>query len=161
MAEKPTYEEQKQRIQELEQAEFKRKKAAKASQEIERRYRNIYDNAQIGLYRSRLRDGKMVMANNRMAEIFGYLNAEEFLVEYAVIEHSEYPEMRDKLLEIVREYGKVTNFEAPVKKDDGSTIWLQLSGTLSSEEGFYEGVATDITASKLAEQELRQHLLNT
>ena len=154
MAEKPTYEELEQRIQELEQAEFRRKRAGEALPENVKRYKNIYDNAQIGLYRSRLRDGKMVMANHRMAEIFGYQHAKEFLVKYVALEPSEYQEMSDKLLGIIRDYGKITNFEAPVKKDDGSTIWLQISGTLSSEEGFYEGVAADITASKLAEQEL-------
>jgi PAS domain S-box-containing protein len=155
MAEKPTYEELEQRIQELEQVEFNRKRAEKAWQESERNYKNIFDNVQVGLFRSRLSDGKMVMANKRMAALLSYPNAEECLEKYVAIEHYEYPELRDKLVETIHEHGKVTNFEAPIKKDDGSVMWLQFSGSLSSEEGYFEGVATDMTASKLAEEQLR------
>ena len=155
MPEKPTYGELELRIQELEQVEFKCKRSEKALQESVKRYRNIFDNAQVGLYRSRLSDGKIVMANNRMAEILGYENTEECLAKYVAIEHYEYPELRSKMVEIIYDQGKVTNFEAPIRKDDGSILWLQFSGALSSEENFFEGVATDITASKLAEKELR------
>ncbi len=132
------------------------KQAEEALRESEKKYRNIFNNAQAGLYRSRLRDGKMVMVNNRMAEIFGYKNAEECVEKYVALEHYVYPEMRDRLVEIIGERGKVTNFEAPIRKDDGSIIWIQFSGILSSEEGYLEGVAIDITERKKAEDALRE-----
>ncbi|MBW2429874.1 MAG: PAS domain S-box protein [Deltaproteobacteria bacterium] len=156
MSEKPTYKELEQRIKELEKDAVKCKQIEEALRESERRYRNIYDNAQVGLYRSRLQDGKMVMANNRMAKMFGYKNAEECVSKYVAIDHYVYPEMRNKLIEIMSEHGKVTNFEAPIRRDDGSIMWVQFSGILSSEEGCFEGVATDITISKLAEMKLRE-----
>jgi len=132
------------------------KLAEEARRESEKRYRNIYDNAQVGLYRSRIRDGKIVMANHRMAEIFGYETPEECVAKYVAIEHYVYPELREKLVEIIRKEGKVTNFEVPIKKDDGSIIWIQFSGILSEEEGCFEGVATDITARRHAEEALRE-----
>ena len=122
----------------LKQEIDERKRAKDVVRESERKYRNIYDNAQIGLFRSRLEDGKMVMANNRMAEIFGYKDAEECVSNYVAAEHWVYPEVRDKLVETMREHGKVTKFEAPIRKDDGSIIWIQFSGTLSSEEDYFE-----------------------
>jgi PAS domain S-box-containing protein len=156
MSEKPTYEELQQGVKELEKEAAKCRQIEETLRESERRYRNVYDNAQVGLYRSRLKDGKMVMANNRMAEMFGYKNAEECVLNYVAIDHYVHPEMRDTLIEIMREHGKVTNFEAPIRRDDGSILWLQFSGILSSGEGYFEGVATDITISKLAEKTLRE-----
>ncbi len=131
-----------------------RKQVEEALRESEGRYRNIYDNALVGLFRSRLKDGNIVMANDRMAEMFGYENAEECVAKYVAIEHYVHQEMRDELLEIMREHGQVTNFETAIRKDDGSITWVQFSGILSSEEGCFEGVATDITELKKAEQEL-------
>jgi PAS domain S-box-containing protein len=64
--------------------------------------------------------------------------------------------MRDKMLETLLENGEVTNFEAPIKKEDGSIMWVQFSGKLTSQEGFFEGVATDITERKQAEESLRE-----
>ena len=96
MSENPTYEELKRRIKELEKETAKCRQIEEALRESERRYRNIYDNAQVGLYRSRLEDGKMVMANHRMAEMFGDKNAEECVAKYVAIDHYVYPEMRDK-----------------------------------------------------------------
>ncbi len=138
----------------LKQEIDERKQAKDVVRESERKYRNIYDNAQIGLYRNRLKDGKMVMANERMAEIFGYKNAEECVSKFVAREHYVYPEMRDKLLETMHEHGKVTKFEAPIRRDDGSIIWIQFSGTLSSEEDYFEGIVADITERKRAEEDL-------
>jgi PAS domain S-box-containing protein len=89
-----------------------------------------------------------------MAEMLGYRNAKECIEKCFAIEHYMDPEFRDKFEGIIHEHGKITNFEAPINKDDSSKIWLQISGTVSSEEGIFEGVVTDITASKLAEEKL-------
>ena len=109
MAEKPSYEELARKVEELQENAAKIQQAEKTLQESEKRYRNIYDNAQVGLYRSRVRDGKIVMVNNRMAEIFGYQNTEECIAKYITAEHYVHPETRDKLLEILHEHGKFTN----------------------------------------------------
>jgi PAS domain S-box-containing protein len=106
------------------------------------------------LYRSWIIDGKIEMANDRMAEMFGYNNSEECIAKYIAIEHYEYPDMRDELVGMIREHGEVKNFEAPIRKDDGSIIWVQFSGTISSDKQFFEGVATDITERKRSEEAL-------
>lgn len=133
-----------------------RKHAEDALKESEEKYRNIYDNTQIGLYRSRLSDGKMLMVNNRMADMFGYDSPEKAVAEYVASEHYVIPGTREKLLDILRENGKVTNFEALFTKRDGSEIWFQFSGTLVPEKGYFEGVATDVTERKQAEEKIRE-----
>jgi len=64
--------------------------------------------------------------------------------------------MRNELVETIYEQGRVTNFEVPIRKDDGAIIWIQFSGTLSPEDGFFEGVVADITARRQAEEALRE-----
>ncbi len=133
-----------------------RKRAEEALRESEEKYRTIYDNAQVGLYRSRLSDGKMIIVNRRMAEMFGYDSPEACASDYVASEHYVDPEARGKLLAIMREHGKFNNFEALVTKRDGSPIWIQYSGILFPEMGFFEGVATDITERKQAEEALKE-----
>ena len=142
--------------EELKQEITERKQAEKALRESEDKYRNIYHNTQVGLYRSRLSDGKMLMVNNRMAEIFGYDSPEKTVAEYVASEHYVDPGAREKLLDIISEHNKFTNFETLMTKRDGSPVWIQYSGTLVSEKGYFEGVATDITEQKKAEKALRE-----
>lgn len=156
MSKKPSYEDLEKRITELEKKAAGNKRLEEALRESERRYRNIYDNAQVGLYRSRLKDGKMLMANNRMAEMCGYKNAEECTAKYVAVDHYVDPERRDELVKILREHGRVSNFEVPIRKDDGTVMWLQFSGALLPGRDCFEGVAIDITSGKLAEKTLRE-----
>ena len=131
-----------------------RKVAEDALLESEEKYRTIYNNTQVGLYRSRLSDGKMLMVNNRMAEIFGYDSPEDAVADYVASEHYVDPGTREELLDIMREHGKFTNFESRITRLDGSVVWIQYSGTLVPEKGYFEGVATDITEQKAAEEAL-------
>jgi PAS domain S-box-containing protein len=156
MIEKPSYRELEQRVKALAREAAKCKQIERALRESESRYKNIYDNAQVGLYRARVNDGKMLMANQRMAEMFGYQSAEECVSKYVAVDHYVYPEMRDNLVRILREQGEVTNFEVPIRKDDGSILWIQFSGVVSPDQDYFEGVAIDITASKTAEKTLRE-----
>ena len=156
MSNKPTYEDLEKRVKELEKEAARCRQMEQALRESELRYRKIIDNVQVGFYRSRLKDGKMVMANDRMAEMIGYKNAGECIDKYVAIDHYVDTEMRIKLLEMLREHGEVSNFEVPIRKDDGSVMWLQFSGSLSPEDECFEGVAIDITTSKLAEKTLRE-----
>ena len=71
MSKKPAYEELEQRIQELEQVESELKTAEKALREIEERYKNFFENALAGLFRSRLSDGMFIEMNSKAAEQLG------------------------------------------------------------------------------------------
>jgi PAS domain S-box-containing protein len=75
MAEKPTYEELEQRIQELEQAEFKRKRTEKAMAESENRYRSFVKNFQGIAFRGRM-DFTPIFFHGAVEEITGYTERE-------------------------------------------------------------------------------------
>jgi len=133
-----------------------RKQAEEALRESEKKYRTIFNNAQVGLYRSRFKDGKMLIVNDRMAKIFGYESQEEAVADYVASEHYVDPGARERLMAIVREHGKFANFETQMTRRDNSTVWIQYSGVLFPEKGHFEGVATDITERKQAEESLRK-----
>jgi PAS domain S-box-containing protein len=119
--------------------------------ESQKKYKYIYDNVQVGLFKSRLVDGKIVMANNKMANMFGYKNPEECIAKYVAIEHYVYPEIRDQMVNSIREHGQFDNFETQIKRDDDSIIWILFSGIVASEKGLFEGFASDITQRKHTE----------
>lgn len=50
--------------------------------ESEETYRNLFQNAQVGLFRTRISDGKILESNDQLARMFGYENREEFIEEY-------------------------------------------------------------------------------
>ena len=66
---KPTYEELEKRIQELEQAEFKHKRADRALQESQDRYRRVVEDMPV-LICSFLPGGKITFVNKAYCEYF-------------------------------------------------------------------------------------------
>ena len=128
-----------------------RKQAEEALKESEEKYRSIYENTQVGLYRTRISDGKLVMANDAMAKMFGFDSAEEATAKYITSEHYVDPGTRGRLLGAIQKYGGFDNFEACLTRNDGIARWFQYSGRLVQNKGYIEGVATDITERKQAE----------
>ncbi len=63
---------------------FKQKRTEYALRESEENYRNLFENATAGIYRSKIDGSKMLSVNNKLAEIFGY-SIDEILSEPATI----------------------------------------------------------------------------
>ena len=122
--------------------------------QAEETYRNLFQNAQVGLFRTRIEDGKILESNEKLAEMFGYENREEFVGNYLTSKNYADPGTREKMLEEIRETGKVQNFEARFKRKDGSVFWAQYTAKIFKDKGWIEGVAEDISERKNAEQRL-------
>ena len=122
--------------------------------ESESKYRYFFDNAQVGLYWSRISDGKFLECNEVFAKLFGYKTREELLEEYIATEHYVYPNQRNEILDAIRIKKEVRGYEILVTKRDGTPIWLSVSARMSEKENRIEGAAIDITKRKKAEQEL-------
>ena len=67
--------------------------------ESERKYRSLFENATAGIGRSELHDGKVLLANRKLTEIFGYDNAEAFISDFNFSEHCPEKDGRKRLLE--------------------------------------------------------------
>lgn len=121
----------------------------------EETYRNLFYNAQVGLFRSRLTDGIILEANHQIAHMFGYESREEFMDEFVAKEHYANQADRDEMLRMLEKAGEVMHYEAQFHRKDGSKVWMLYSARMYSEEGWLEGVMQDITTRVQAEEKLR------
>ena len=119
-------------------------------QECEERYRSIFDNEQVGVFRYRPSDGAILECNDRLAQMFGYPGKEDFLQEFVPREHYVEADTHERLLDQV-ENGQLQNFEASFFRRDGSTAQLLFSGRIYADLDYMEVVASDITELKQSE----------
>ncbi|MBU2520683.1 MAG: response regulator [Proteobacteria bacterium] len=134
---------------------IERYEAEKKLQESEQRYRSLYEYALSGLYRSRISDGKILLANKIVADMLGYESVEELTKEFKFSEAYS-PERRLELIRILEQEGTLTDFEIEVKKKDGGKIDLIISAKIYPEDGYIEGAMIDITERKHLESQVRQ-----
>ncbi|MDZ7970005.1 MAG: AAA family ATPase [Nostoc sp. DedSLP03] len=129
-----------------------RKQAEKALQCSETKFRNIFENSQVGIFRSRLSDGLALDANQRIAELFGFDSPDEIIG----IVHSPnfYVNLSDRqqVVELLQRHGDLQNVEIQMRKRDGTAFWGLNSFHLNATDGYIEGVITDISDRKRAEE---------
>jgi len=140
-----------------------KRKAQEELWEAEERYRGIFENAQEGIHRT-TPDGRIILANQAMARIFGYDSPEELMARVTDAKHQLYvhPEEREKLKDLLQRHGIVKNYEAELRRKDGTPIWVSLTlRAVRDAEGhilYYEGLDEDITDRKLSIEKIRKAL---
>ncbi len=127
-----------------------------AIQRTEEKYRGIFENSQVGIFRARLEDGLLLDANQRIVAMVGYDSPAEVIGLKSSVEFYIDPSTRPRLLEIVRANREIHNFETQLRRRDGSVCWGLLSARLNTEASCLEGVLTDISDRKLAEAAWQQ-----
>ncbi|MGA9178278.1 MAG: PAS domain S-box protein, partial [Desulfobacterales bacterium] len=152
MPKKPAYEELEQRIQELEQSESELKTAEKALRESEDRYKNFFDNALAGLFRSRLSDGMFIEMNSKAAEQLG-LSVEEVVGKVHATDLYRNSDQRRELISKLKQDGEVHGFETDLKLLDGRDVTLSISVKAYPDNDYMEGAVIDITERKQAESD--------
>ncbi len=131
-----------------------RKKLESALIESERRYRTLFDTTPIGVGLSII-DGKVLACNNAMLNMIGYTEAE--IRQINLKDTYVNPQERIKLMEKLRANGLVQNFEAQLKRKDGTTYWASITTNMFNQAGqdVLLTVVVDITERKKAEEKIR------
>lgn len=129
-----------------------RKQAAEALAVSERKYRNLFENAPVGLFRVQHDRPGISEANSEVCNILG-IPKETILATPGFI-NFVYLEEWNRLAEQFQAQGQVTNYEARVKTDNGEKTCL-FSMTYYPEDGALQGTIVDITAQKQAEAKFR------
>jgi PAS domain S-box-containing protein len=137
--------------QNVQQARFiaDRKRAEEALREAEKSYKELVENAPIGIFRSTAQ-GRYLMANSRLAEMYGYDSVQELMENVQDIATRLYvdPTERQKLLSSL-EQGAVSGKATRRRRKDGSIIWVVTSiRPVRDQAGnllHYEGFTSDIT----------------
>ena len=132
------------------------KQAEEALRESEEKYKALFSNAQVALFRTRISDGKLVQINEKYAKMAGYSTVEDCMAEFNAADAWANPNARNELLRILKENGSVNDFETEIIRRDGSPIWILFSATIFPEQGFLEGSTVDINERKQAEDALRE-----
>ena len=134
------------------------KRARDASRRSEGRFRSLFENALVGIYRT-TPDGKILLANPALVEMLGYASFEELVQRDAW--HAGYGPgyTRSEFIEAIERDGQVTGWESTWVRSDGRVIWVRESARAVRDSAgnmlFYEGIAEDVTERKQARERVR------
>jgi PAS domain S-box-containing protein len=119
----------------------------------EENYRGIFENALEGIFQSSP-DGKFISVNPAMARIYGSNSPQEMIEQITNIGEQLYVNAseRDEFRRLMKDQGKVQNFEFPAYRQDHSIIWAQMDArAVRDRQGqiaYYEGIVQDISDRK-------------
>ncbi|MDI6868016.1 MAG: PAS domain S-box protein [Coprothermobacterota bacterium] len=136
-----------------------RKLAEESLRESEERFRSLYENSTIGLYRT-TPDGKILLANSTLIEMLGYSTFDELSTRNLEKEGFAPSYPRAKFMEIIEREGEIRGYESAWKRRDGSVLYVQESARAIRDSNgktlYYDGMVENITERKLAEEALKE-----
>jgi two-component system, NarL family, sensor kinase len=132
-----------------------RRQAEEALQRSEAKFRNIFENSLVGIYRTRTCDGLILNANQRFADLFGFDSPQEMIGIEHTIGYWVNPSDRQRGIEVMKRDGEVRSYEAQMRKRDGTVFWGLFSSYLNTDDDYIEGVIADISDRKQAEVALQ------
>jgi PAS domain S-box-containing protein len=126
----------------------------RALENSERKFRNLFDNASIGMFRTRLDGSEILDINDACSTTFRTTRAE--MVGRPSVIHWADPRERAELMRRLTAEPRVTDFECKMLTTTGELRYCIASLTLYQEDGIIEGSMLDITDRKRAEEKLRE-----
>lgn len=135
-----------------------RKRATEALQESERKYRNLYHYAHVGLFETNISDARIVACNQRYCDLAGFHSVEsaigmDILHLYANLED------REEVTRILLKQGYIADHVLRLKNRlTGGLFWAEFSARIDTSRNIAEGTIIDITERKQAEEEKRRLL---
>jgi PAS domain S-box-containing protein len=135
-----------------------RKQAEMALRESEERYRTLFNEMPVGIYRASI-DGRILEANPALAALFGYDSPGNLIGTNARDLYAD-PEGQLQWSQSVARDGVLLDAEIRVRRKDGLLLWaLDRGRTVRDKSGrpiYFEGTLSDITERKGAEERLRE-----
>jgi len=128
-------------------------------QEAERRYRELFDNIQEGLFFT-TPDGRFIEVNDALVRLLGYESREELLQIDVPTRIYTSPERRRELAEFMEQHGVLRNYHQTLRRKDGSFIHV-LTNAFAVRDGHgrvaqFRGLMLDITDLKNFQAELQR-----
>jgi two-component system NtrC family sensor kinase len=136
-----------------------RKRAEQALRQSEEKYRELFENATYGIFRSQL-DGALLDVNPALVAMLGYSSKEELLTRNLSRDLYEDPADRRSILDSYGPSGRVSGCEVNWKRKDGKIIVVRISGgAFRRQDGsfsHFEVIVEDITGRRSLEAQFRQ-----
>jgi PAS domain S-box-containing protein len=116
----------------------------------EDRYRLLFNRSLAGVFQC-FPDGRILDCNDAFAHIYGFKSREDCLL-VNMSSHVAGEETARALGSVLQRERRVTGFELPIRRGDGSTGWVMVSATwldqTADREGIIEGTVIDISDQK-------------
>jgi PAS domain S-box-containing protein len=135
-----------------------RKNAELALSESEERFRSLYENVTIGIYRTST-DGRILMANPALVKMLGFDSFEQLAGRNLDLEgyKPDYP--RSMFLDTIEKDGKIVGLESAWNRKNREALFVRESANAVRDVHgnmlYYDGTVEDITYRKKAEEALR------
>lgn len=128
-------------------------------QDSEQKYRNLVDNALVGVLKSKV-NGEIIYVNDAIVSMLEFDSREELISAGAFMRY-KYPSQRDEFIKILKKDGQVNGFEANILTQKGNERTFLYSLILDGDT--IDGTLIDITERKHAEKEAieKQQFLKT
>lgn len=138
---------------------LKRKQAEDALRASEERFRSLFENSTIGLYRT-TPDGQILLSNPALLKMLGFDTLEEIQRRNLEEEGFLEPDARGDFRQRIARDGEVRGYETVWVRKDGSPVFVRESArAIRDETGhilYYEGTVEDITEQRRAERSLER-----
>ncbi|HWA26551.1 MAG TPA: ABC transporter substrate-binding protein [Lacunisphaera sp.] len=134
--------------------------AEQALRESEERYRELFEQAVGGIYRTSP-EGRFLSVNPALARILGFDTPEEMIAWSQTNPTSSLyvkPGRRDEFIAALNSRGQLSDFESEARHRAGNNIWISENArAVRNDDGellYYEGFVTDISARRHLESEI-------
>ena len=144
-------------VEKLQEEIAERKRAEQSLRRAEERFRTIFENAVVGIYRT-TPDGRILMANPAIIKLMGYNSFDELSRLNLEKEGFDPSTPRSVFKQRMERDDSVSGLESIWIRGDGSRLYVLENAFVVRDKGgnilYYEGTAQDITKRKEAEKKL-------
>ena len=122
-----------------------------AIRESEQKYRNLFENSQVGIIRVSLDDFRILDCNATCLRIFG----KTAMAEIDTLLRTSLPEKdRRMVVERLRKEEPIENVQRRIVVSPSHHLWISFSFRIFPDKKFAEGILVDVTEGKNAEEKL-------
>ncbi len=143
-------------ITERKHAESQREALLETLRESEERFRTLYENSTLGIYRT-TPDGRVLLANPALVGMLGYSSFADLATRDLEKNGFEPSYPRTRFIEMIEKDGRIKGLESAWKRKDGSVIVIRENASaIRDAQGkilYFDGTAEDITERKRAESQ--------
>jgi len=122
-----------------------RKIVTDALRKSEEKYRNLFQNSLVAMFRCEAESGQVIEANDKFWQLLGISKQEQYPSGFDIFMSDR---ERRQVINKLSEEGAVNNVELQIKTDSGKAIWVSFSAVLYKEENIIECILKDISQTK-------------
>ena len=131
-----------------------RKRAENELRQSEEKFRNLFNNSEVGMFRTQLDGSEILDFNEKYLKILGY-TLDELKGKPSVDRWAD-RQQRDRMIQLLKAEGRVTDFECSLLNKHGEVRRCITSLRLYRDTGILEGSIQDITERREAEEQLQK-----